>query len=164
MNQLNVLPPWSSYLISTKWAAYQVFFFFWGGWGSQWGIFFPIFARQANRWSSTRGLSQIWLEVREKSRFFFANLGIYCRHTRTKGLNMASSTFFSLEMWLLWAFFPKKSFEQVDAPFFYQQVFQRNTHWWSSQGELAKFGYRSEMKLGNLRILLYFGYLFEPIA
>jgi hypothetical protein len=36
-------------LISTKWAAYQVFGFFWGVGESQWGFFFPNFARQANR-------------------------------------------------------------------------------------------------------------------
>ncbi len=117
MNQLNVLPPWSSYLISTKWAAYEVFVFFWGV-GEPVGIFFsqfceagePVIIRKRTSPNLARG-------QREKQICFCKPRHILVTYTN-KWSKYGKFNFFLLEIWLLWACFPKKSFEQVAAHFF----------------------------------------------
>jgi hypothetical protein len=70
------------------------------------------FVRQVDWGTTTRGLSQIWLQVRRKNNYFwnptFFNT-LYWWHARNYGINMAISTFFfPLEIWTL---FPQNMYK-----------------------------------------------------
>ncbi len=67
--------------------------------------------------SSTRGYSQIWLQVRRRKFIFLETRLLSSCHLRTYGLSMAISNFFSFKIWP--HFWPKNPYGQCGSPFFF---------------------------------------------
>jgi hypothetical protein len=75
--------------------------------GKQGFFFFKIF-KEADWWSPTRGMSQIWLDVRQWSRIFWKAC-LVLASTRNSLSKYGNMWLFFLKMWrLLLFFFPKK--------------------------------------------------------